>query len=205
FVELGCHSGNSYASFAQAVQSLGLSTACYGVDTWHGDPHAGFFDESVFEEGSGYHDRRFSTFSRLFGSTFDHALGHFADGGIDLIHLDGYHTFESVSHDFESWRPKLGPRSVVLCHDINVREGDFGAWRLWERLRNEYPSFEFLHGHGLGVLGTGSELPPAVQWLLSLRAGDAERLNRVRSFFSRLGAAVRNRFAGDASIGSLRA
>src|SRR5215831_14376461 len=49
FVELGCQSGNSYASFAQAVQCLGLPTACYAVDTWHGDAHAGFFDESIFE------------------------------------------------------------------------------------------------------------------------------------------------------------
>src|SRR5262245_47828309 len=195
FVELGCHSGNSYASFAQAVQTLGLTTACYGVDTWRGDPHAGFFDEAVFEEWSAYHDRRFSAFSRLIRSTFDEALEHFADGSVDLIHLDGYHTFESVSHDFESWRPKLSSRSVVLCHDINVREADFGAWRLWERLRMEYPSFEFLHGHGLGVLGTGSDLPPAVDWLLSLRERDAERVNHVRLFFSRLGAAVAARFS----------
>ncbi len=50
FVELGCHSGNSYSSFAQAVQTLGLPTACYAVDTWRGDPHSGVFDERVFEE-----------------------------------------------------------------------------------------------------------------------------------------------------------
>src|SRR5262245_31288490 len=204
FVELGCHSGNSYASFAQAVQTLGLPTACYGVDTWRGDPHAGFFDESVFENWSDYHDRRFSTFSRLIRATFDDALDHFADGTIDLIHLDGYHTFEAASHDFESWLPKLSARGVVLFHDINVREADFGAWRLWEQLRQDYPSFEFLHGHGLGVLGTGPDLPDAVDWLLSL-GRDAARVSRVRMFFSRLGAAVVGRFAAEQSKLEFRA
>src|SRR5262245_35048939 len=204
FVELGCHSGNSYASFAQAVQTLGLPTACYGVDTWRGDPHAGFFDESVFENWSDYHDRRFSTFSRLIRATFDDARAHFADGSIDLIHLDGYHTFEAALHDFESWRPKLSARSVVLFHDINVRERDFGAWRLWEHLREDYPSFEFLHGHGLGVLGTGPDLPRAVEWLLSLRTHDSGSVNRVRMFFSRLGAAVLGRFAAEESKAALR-
>jgi hypothetical protein len=194
-VELGCHSGNSYASFAQAVQTLGLPAACYAVDTWQGDPHAGFFDETVFEEWSGYHDRRFSAFSRLIRATFDEAVEHFADGSIDLLHIDGYHTFEAVSHDFETWRSKLSPRGVVLCHDINVREKDFGAWRLWDRLRDEFPCFEFLHGSGLGVLGIGHDLPDAVRWLLSLRAQSPEAVNIVRLFFSRLGAAVLNRYA----------
>jgi len=204
FVELGCHSGNSYASFAQAVQTLGLPAACYGVDTWRGDPHAGFFEETVFEEWSAYHDRRFSTFSRLIRATFDEAREHFADGSIDLLHLDGYHTFEAATHDFESWRPKLSARGVILCHDINVREGDFGAWRMWERLREDYPSFEFLHGHGLGVLGMGPDLPPAVEWLLSLRARDSESVSRVRMFFSRLGAAVLARVAAEESKLALR-
>jgi len=187
FIELGCHSGNSYSSFAQAVQTLNLSTACYAVDTWLGDPHAGTFDESVFEEWSEYHDRRFASFSRLVRSTFDEALDYFCDGTIDLLHIDGYHTFDAVSHDFEAWRPKMSDRGVVLCHDINVREKDFGAWRLWERVSREYPSFEFRHGHGLGVLGIGRELPEPFKWLFATDGDDA---NTVRMFFARLGAAV---------------
>jgi len=205
FVELGCHSGNSYASFAQAVQTLGLATACYGVDTWRGDPHAGFFDETVFEEWSAYHNRRFSSFSRLIRATFDDTRDHFTDGSIDLIHVDGYHTFEAASHDFESWLPKLSARGIVLFHDINVREADFGVWRLWESLSQNYPSFEFLHGHGLGVLGIGPDLPDAVHWLLSLRRGETERVNRVRMFFSRLGAGVVGRFTAEQSTQALRA
>ena len=191
-VELGCQSGNSYSSFAQAVQTLGLSSACYAVDTWRGDAQAGFFDESVYEEWSAYHDHRFSTFSRLLRTTFDEALERFADGGIDLLHLDGCHTFEAVSHDFEAWRHKLSQKGVVLCHDIEVREKDFGAWRLWERLRGEYPSFEFRHGHGLGVLGVGRDFPEPIQWLFSLRG--TEEANDVRRFFSRLGTAVLRRY-----------
>ena len=187
FVELGCHSGNSYSSFAQAVQTLDLPTACYAVDTWLGDPHAGTFDESVFAEWSEYHERRFTSFSRLVRSTFDEALEHFPDGAIDLLHIDGYHTFDAVSHDFEAWRPKMSGRGVVLCHDINVREKDFGAWRLWERVAREYPSFAFRHGHGLGVLGIGRDLPEPLEWLF---ATDADEANTVRMFFARLGASV---------------
>ena len=193
-VELGCQSGNSYASFAQGVQTLGLSTACYAVDTWKGDPHAGFFDESIFDEWSAYHDRRFSAFSRLIRATFEEAVGQFADASIDLLHIDGYHTFGAISHDFETWRPKLSERAVVLCHDINVRERDFGVWRFWEGVKDEYPSFEFLHGHGLGVLGIGTTWPDPVQWLLSLRARGGEA-NAVRLFFARLGASVTRRYA----------
>jgi hypothetical protein len=203
FVELGCQSGNSYSSFAQAIQTLGLSTVCYAVDTWRGDPQAGFFDDTVFDEWEAYH-QRFSAFSRLIRATFDEALERFSNGSIDLLHLDGCHTFEAVSHDFESWRPKMSRRGVVLCHDIEVREKDFGAWRLWERLRDEYPSFEFHHGHGLGVLGIGHEFPEAVEWLFSVRASGSQEANHVRLFFSRLGHSVLSRYTAGESERALR-
>src|SRR3954454_11088218 len=72
-VELGTHTGNSYLAFAQTIQRLALPTECYAVDTWRGDDHAGFYSDDIFNEFSGYHDRRYRAFSRLLRSTFDDA------------------------------------------------------------------------------------------------------------------------------------
>ncbi len=186
FVELGTQSGNSYAAFAQAIQSLHLSTACYAIDTWKGDAHTGPYDESVLAEWRDYHDARFSAFSRLVRATFSDAAEHFGAGSIDLLHLDGCHSYEAVEQDFETWLPKMSPRGVVLLHDINVREGEFGAWRLWQRKKDAYPSFTFLHGHGLGVLGVGSELPSRIGWFLTPNP-DPPHVGDIRQFFSSLG------------------
>jgi GT2 family glycosyltransferase len=195
FVELGTQSGNSYASFAQAVQMLRLPTSCYAVDTWRGDSQTGFYDEGVFTEWATYHDRHFSAFSRLIRSTFAEAAVHFADGSIDLLHMDGCHTYEAVAGDFRLWHPKLSRRGVILIHDINVRERDFGAWRLWEELKAQSLSFEFLHGHGLGVLAAGSDLPEPLQWLFSRSSTCQEDVSAVRQFFARVGGVVAARFA----------
>jgi hypothetical protein len=189
-VELGTHSGNSYAAFAQAIQTLELPTAAYAVDTWEGDSQAGFYGEDVYSEWSAYHEQHFASFSRLVRTTFEDAVHHFPDGSIDLLHLDGCHIYESVVSDFALWRPKLSERGVVLFHDINVRERDFGAWRLWEELKaQQLSTFEFLHGHGLGVLGIGPQLPDGLRWLFA--AGEnPQDTHAVREFFSVLGGTI---------------
>ena len=188
-VELGTHNGASYAAFCQAIAELGLASAAYAIDTWQGDPQAGFYGEEVFAELTAYHDRHYTAFSRLIRSTFDDALAHFAEGSIDLLHLDGYHTLDAVRRDFESWRSKLSSRAVVLLHDINVRERDFGAWRLWEELARDYPSFAFLHHHGLGVVCVGADQLPAVRRLIAA-ADDHAALASVRKCFTCLGQGV---------------
>src|SRR5262249_23227121 len=106
-----------------------------------------------------------------------------------LLHVDGRHLYADVRHDFESWRAKMSDRGVVLFHDTNVRQGDFGVFRFWEEARAHYPHFEFMHGHGLGVLGVGSRLPEAVRDLFAA-AAEPDTLTQLRDAYGRLGAAL---------------
>lgn len=186
-VELGVHTGVSYCAFCQAAQGLGLPTTPYGVDTWAGDAHAGNYGESVLNVLRTHHDPRYGGFSHLVQATFDEAREHFAPGSVDLLHIDGYHTYEAVRHDFETWLPAMSTQGVILFHDVTVRDRDFGVWRLWDELTRRYPGFLFPFGHGLGVLGVGADLPEPVQWLLHPEVRPDTPDDAIARFFAPLG------------------
>ena len=184
-VELGTHTGNSYFSFCQSVADADLPTKCYAVDTWLGDAHAGYYGDDIFYQVNDHNQEYYTRFSRLLRMTFDEAVTYFADGTIDLLHIDGMHTYDEVKHDFETWLPKLTSGALVLFHDINVRERDFGVWKFWEEIQERYPlNLEFMNSNGLGVVSiSNSDAQKQIPWFL--KCGSEQQV--LKNYFVSLG------------------
>ncbi len=188
-VELGSHHGYSFFAFCQAVREMGLKSECYAVDTWQGDEHAGFYGEDVYQAVKQHSQQEYPEIATLLRKTFAEARADIEDGSVDLLHVDGRHLYEDVKEDFETWIPKLAENAVVLFHDTEVRERDFGVWKYWAELEEKYPSFNFHHGHGLGVLGVGQDFPPAVRDLFAA-AKSPEDAELIRATYNILGHAI---------------
>lgn len=154
-VELGVYYGHSFYAFAQAVKDTGLTSVLYAIDTWKGDPNAGYYDESVYNDftqaGEPYKDLDI----RVLREGFDTAAKKIRRK-IDFLHIDGSHDYESVRSDWETYSPKLAQRAVVLFHDTQVPQ--FGVARLFMELQEQHPEWNFgerEESYGLGIIKIG--------------------------------------------------
>lgn len=159
-VELGTHKGNSLFSFAQAIKDLKLKTKLHAIDTWEGDEHAGYYGEEIFEKFYNIKNKYYKNVNIITHKMFfDDAIDKFKDNSIDILHIDGLHTYESVKHDFENWLPKVNKKNgVILLHDVYEKSDDFGVHKLWKELKEKYKTITFEHYHGLGVLILGNRI-----------------------------------------------
>lgn len=183
-VELGTQHGLSFFTFCQAMKENAVDGLCYAVDTFEGDAHTGGNDSEVFKAVESYNRLNYHGFAYLLPMYFNDALKHFTESTIDLLHIDGLHTYDAVKEDFTTWYPKVKPGGIVLFHDIRARLLDFGAWKYWDELEASHETFAFNHGFGLGVLrkpgGDRSQDSDLVQLLFSKEPGAAEAL---RAFY----------------------
>jgi predicted O-methyltransferase YrrM len=67
---------------------------------------------------------------------------------IDLLHIDGDHTYELMANDFNRWREFVRPGGVILLHDTQSFPNDVG--KFFREI--DMPKFEFTHSSGLGVV-----------------------------------------------------
>lgn len=191
-VELGTYNGASFCAFCQQIERLGIPCEAYAVDLWHGDVHMGEYGEEVYDDLADHVAKHYPGFACLVRSSFDDALPRFTDGSIELLHLDGCHTCQAITHDFDAWLPKMSDRGVVLIHDTRARLPGYGGVAAWEEISRRFPSFVFSHGYGLGVALVGKDAPETLKELAALDAG---ALAAVTGVFQQQGKIYESLFA----------
>lgn len=87
---------------------------------------------------------------------------------IDLLFIDGDHSYEGVKLDFDKFLPLVGENGIIAFHDIcedhysrfGKRTSNFtgGVPQFWKEIQNQFPeSVEFVHdqkqdGFGIGLI-----------------------------------------------------
>ena len=164
-VELGTHYGVSLFAMAQAALDLGLTTQLHAVDTWEGEEHAGRYSSEVLDLVKATIDDHYRAVNiTLHRQLFEEAVGSFADASVDIVHIDGFHSYDAARSDFETWVHTLAPNSIVLFHDVSQDSG-YGSADYWDEISAAYPSQTFPHSFGLGLLfPTGTD---GLEYLMS--------------------------------------
>lgn len=178
-VKLGVRHGDVHAAFCQAVKQLNLPAACYVVAEQDAGPPATRLKRHLAS--------RYGSFSTWVEGPPEAALARFAPGQIDLLHVEAADP-EALRRAFPDWLTRMSGRGVVLVHGTRRPARDGGLQEFWEQVHGAHRHFEFGHGHGLGVLAVGKELPAE---LLALLAPDADAATPVRQFFFQLGQRLR--------------
>ena len=145
-VDLGVDYG--YSTFCFALPEIGH---VYGIDSFEGDEHAGVKET---------YDFVLKKKDELELDNITFIKGYFDDvvktweKPIDILHIDGLHTYEAVKNDFEKWSPLLKENGVILMHDTMVER--FGVKDFFDEI--DLPKTNFKHCNGLGVISKNANL-----------------------------------------------
>lgn len=86
---------------------------------------------------------------------------------VDVLFIDGDHTYAGVSKDFALYQTLCSPNAHICFHDVqpdwevtkgiitDARSGD--VWKFWAEIKARYESYEFIedpdqNGFGIGVI-----------------------------------------------------
>ena len=87
---------------------------------------------------------------------------------VDLLVIDGDHTYEGARRDFLDYGAMVRPGGLVAFHDIcpDPAQPTLEVPRLWQELRRSYTTEELVEdrrqaGYGLGLLRVPAKQPAA--------------------------------------------
>ena len=147
-VDLGVDWG--YSSFCFALPKIGH---VYGIDSFEGDEHAGMHNtyEYVLEK-----QKELELDNITFIKGYFEEVAKTWDKPIDILHIDGFHTYEAVRSDYKNWSKFVKDDGIILFHDTMVFDKNFGVHKLFQEIKLSKTNFRFCHG--LGVVSKDSIL-----------------------------------------------
>jgi predicted O-methyltransferase YrrM len=89
--------------------------------------------------------------------TLEQITGILQGRKLDLLFIDGDHTYAGVRRDFEMYAPLVQAGGLIVLHDIVVHKPETGCEvnRFWEEIKSRYPHREFVSDWGQRWAGLG--------------------------------------------------
>lgn len=157
-VDLGVDFGYSTFVFAKAAREIGAGRIT-GVDLFLGDEQTG--DRDTHQIVLGLVDQFQFDNIEIIKAEFGELASRWTRK-IDILHIDGLHTYDAVSSDFNNWAKFVRKSGVVLFHDINVPLPGYEVVEFFRELKGGYKLY-FMHSFGLGIYTKDKNLYKAIK------------------------------------------
>lgn len=149
-VDLGVDFG--YSTFCMA--NANPKNLVFGVDSFEGDEHSGF--RNTYQHCNDYQYKMGLKNLHFLKGYFDDVASRWEDMPIDVLHIDGLHTYEAVKNDYETWSKFMRPNHIIMFHDTYVWKKDFGVRKFFIELNKHKVNFNV--SNGLGVISDNPEI-----------------------------------------------
>ncbi len=164
-VEIGSFMGLSAIVMAHGLIADGnYTTRIYCIDTWEGSPEHQNLD--VIKNKQLY-DNFIGNISKAGVKPLIHPIRKrsteasldFQEQSIDLLFIDGDHSYESCYEDLKAWYPKLKPEGILIGHDCVPGGGVYQAVEKFSKERGfKYSVIEPPAAHYIFELHTGARM-----------------------------------------------
>lgn len=146
-VEIGVDKGHLMSTWCDAFSPSLIFGIDITLDNFADEPMSRQLDECVIVGDSGLEQTR------------QQLLDYLGPDEIDLLFIDGDHSYDAAIRDFELYSPLVRSGGIVAFHDTLRAPGQYAGVdtrRVFIEVSQRYPSIEFAHGPvGGGTPGIG--------------------------------------------------